>query len=181
MPPQPDGLWRSAVQRQADKWIDSKGEDRLPPRPLYLRAADSAVSEDDDVRRPSRDEVHASAAPAPNTPLQALTTLNDPAFFEAAQAHGAADLTEGGADGSAIASAYAFRLVTSAAAERRRAETDCAAAFGAAASRISRRTIATRHGALAGESDCRSWRPGRWCRERAAEPRRDRDEGVGLT
>ena len=46
-----------------------------------------------------------------NTPLQALTTLNDPAFFEAAQALGMRVLKEGGGDDSARVR-YAFRLCT---------------------------------------------------------------------
>jgi len=46
-----------------------------------------------------------------NTPLQALTTLNDPAFFEAAQALGMRILKEGSGDESARAR-FAFRLCT---------------------------------------------------------------------
>jgi hypothetical protein len=43
-----------------------------------------------------------------NTPLQALTTLNDPAFFVAAQALGRKILQEGGPDAAARAT-YGFR------------------------------------------------------------------------
>jgi hypothetical protein len=43
--------------------------------------------------------------------LQALTTLNDPAFFEASQAMARRVVSEGGASASARA-VYAFRLVT---------------------------------------------------------------------
>ena len=44
-----------------------------------------------------------------NTPLQALTTLNDPAFFEAAQAMAARILREGGAS-PRVRAEYGFRL-----------------------------------------------------------------------
>src|SRR5437660_12008202 len=47
-----------------------------------------------------------------NTPLQALTALNDPTFFEAAQAMAKRIEKEGGTDSSARAS-YGFRLATS--------------------------------------------------------------------
>ena len=47
-----------------------------------------------------------------NTPLQALTTLNDPAFFEAAQALAKRVLAEGGPDGRSRAE-LAFRLCLS--------------------------------------------------------------------
>jgi hypothetical protein len=50
--------------------------------------------------------------PRTNTPLQALTTLNDQAFFEAAQAMGQRIVKEGGAQVSARAT-YGFRLVMS--------------------------------------------------------------------
>src|SRR5204862_1543149 len=53
------------------------------------------------VRRPSSD-----------TPLQALTALNDPAFFEAAQAMAKRLVKEGGADVAAGAT-NGFRLATS--------------------------------------------------------------------
>jgi hypothetical protein len=51
-----------------------------------------------------------------NTPLQALTTLNEPLFFEAAQALGVRALEEGGATNRSRI-AYAFRLCTGRAAD----------------------------------------------------------------
>jgi len=45
-----------------------------------------------------------------NTPLQALVTLNDPVYIEAAQALGRKAIAEGGSS-SADRVAYAFRLV----------------------------------------------------------------------
>ena len=47
-----------------------------------------------------------------NTPLQALTTLNDPVFFEAARAMADRMVKEGG-DTEAARVAYGFRLVVS--------------------------------------------------------------------
>ena len=49
--------------------------------------------------------------PRSNTPLQALTTLNEPLFFEAAEALGRRALKEGGATDSQRV-AYAFKLCT---------------------------------------------------------------------
>lgn len=82
-PPQPEGVWD--MPYSDDKWTESKGEDRYR-RALYtfmrrtspypsLLTFDGTSREYCTVRRIRT-----------NTPLQALTTLNDPAFFEAAQA-----------------------------------------------------------------------------------------------
>lgn len=83
MPPQPEGLWQ--VVYSGDKWETSKGEDRYR-RGLYTfwrrtiphpaMTTFDAPSREFCVLRRSRS----------NTPLQALTTLNDAAFIEAAQA-----------------------------------------------------------------------------------------------
>ena len=82
MPPQPDGLWQ--VVYSNDQWSTSPGEDkyrralytfwrRTNPYPL-MTAFDGPTREYCVLRR-SRS----------NTPLQALNTLNDPAFIAAAQ------------------------------------------------------------------------------------------------
>jgi hypothetical protein len=92
-PPQPEGIWD--LPYNDDKWIDSKGEDRYR-RGLYtfvrrtapypsLLAFDATSREACTVRRVRT-----------NTPLQALTSLNDPAFFEAARALARRVLAEGG-------------------------------------------------------------------------------------
>ncbi|MDB6031196.1 MAG: hypothetical protein JWM16_1534, partial [Verrucomicrobiales bacterium] len=83
MPPQPDGLWQ--VVYSGDKWTTSPGEDKYR-RGLYtfwrrttpypMMASFDAPSREYCVLKRSRS----------NTPLQALNTLNDPAFVEAAQA-----------------------------------------------------------------------------------------------
>jgi Protein of unknown function (DUF1549)/Protein of unknown function (DUF1553)/Planctomycete cytochrome C len=83
MPPQPPGIWNS-VYNDA-KWTDATGPDRYR-RAIYTfikRTAGypSALmfdASDRDTSLPRRI--------ATNTPLQALVTLNDPAYQEAAQA-----------------------------------------------------------------------------------------------
>jgi mono/diheme cytochrome c family protein len=111
MPPQPDGMWDLPFQMPNDKWITSTGEDRYR-RGLYIfirrtvRYPSLTVFD-----APSR-EVTIQRRNRSNTPLQALTTLNDPAFFEAAQAMAKRIEAEGGA-GPSDRVVYGFRLVTS--------------------------------------------------------------------
>ncbi|HLK98685.1 MAG TPA: DUF1553 domain-containing protein, partial [Hymenobacter sp.] len=83
MPPQPDGIWRTVYSDA--KWVTAEGEDRYR-RAIYtyLRRSSpypSLVTFD----APSR-EVCSIRRIRSNTPLQALVTLNDPAYIEAAQA-----------------------------------------------------------------------------------------------
>ncbi len=82
MPVQPDGIWQSPYN--GDSWKQSSGED-LHRRALYTywkRTAPypSMVTFDS----PSR-EFCQSRRIRTNTPLQALVTLNDPVYLEAAQ------------------------------------------------------------------------------------------------
>lgn len=83
MPPQPGGVWKSTYN--ALKWQDATGEDRYR-RGLYtywkrtspypaMMTFDAGSGEVCQIRRVRT-----------NTPLQALVTLNDPAFVEAAGA-----------------------------------------------------------------------------------------------
>jgi hypothetical protein len=108
-PYQPDGIWTQIYS--GDKWETSKGEDkyrrglytfwrRTSPYPAFM-SFDS----------PSRELICTRRARS-NTPLQALTTLNDPAFVEAAEALARRMMNEasGGAEQRA---AYGFRLCTS--------------------------------------------------------------------
>lgn len=81
-PPQPDGIWQ--VPYNGDEWKLSEGPDRYR-RGLYTfwrRSAPypSFISFDASSR-----EYCTLRRIRTNTPLQALTTLNDPAFFEAAR------------------------------------------------------------------------------------------------
>ena len=94
MPPQPDGVWQ--VVYSGDKWETSKGEDKYR-RGIYTfwrrtSPYPSMVSFD----APSR-EFCVVRRPRSNTPLQALTLLNDPVYVECAQALAKRMLTEGGA------------------------------------------------------------------------------------
>jgi mono/diheme cytochrome c family protein len=97
MPPQPDGVW--AVVYSGDKWETSQGEDkyrrgiytfwrRTSPYPSMV-SFDAPSGEFCVVRRTRS-----------NTPLQALTLLNDPVYVECAQALANRMLNEGGATDS---------------------------------------------------------------------------------
>ncbi len=94
MPPQPEGLWRSTYSGRS--WIDAEGEDRFrrgiytylkrtTPYPSFL-TFDGGSGEVCQIRRIRT-----------NTPLQALVTLNDPVYLEAAAAL-AERMVEGGSD-----------------------------------------------------------------------------------
>lgn len=83
MPPQPAGLWRSTYNGKS--WIDAEGEDRFrrgiytylkrtTPYPSFM-TFDGGSGEVCQIRRIRT-----------NTPLQALVTLNDPVYLEAAAA-----------------------------------------------------------------------------------------------
>lgn len=83
MPPQPAGLWRSTYNTRT--WVDAEGEDRhrrglytflkkTTPYPSFV-TFDAGSGEICQIRRIRT-----------NTPLQALVTLNDPVYLEAAGA-----------------------------------------------------------------------------------------------
>lgn len=94
-PPQPDGLWRAAFNGQRN-WDTSKGEDRYR-RGLYTfwrRTVPYPSMATFDA--PSRENCTLRRSPT-NTPLHAFVTLNDPAFFEMAQALARRIIREGGA------------------------------------------------------------------------------------
>jgi hypothetical protein len=108
-PYQPEGIWD--VPYSSDKWIDSQGED-FHRRSLYTFMRRSApypsmVTFD----APSR-EFCTVRRVRTNAPLQALTTLNDPFFFDAARAMAVRMMKEGG-DTAATQATYGFRLVVS--------------------------------------------------------------------
>lgn len=82
MPPQPDKIWQSPYN--GENWVVSQGEDRYR-RGIYTywkRTAPYPSMTTFDA--PSR-EFCQSRRIATNTPLQALVTLNDPVYLEAAQ------------------------------------------------------------------------------------------------
>jgi Protein of unknown function (DUF1553)/Protein of unknown function (DUF1549)/Planctomycete cytochrome C len=108
-PYQPEGVWDRPYSD--DVWVMSEGADRYR-RGIYIfvrRTAPypSLVNFD----APSR-EFCTVKRPRTNTPLQALTTLNDPVFFEAAQAMAKRLIKEADKDVAAGAS-YGFRLCAS--------------------------------------------------------------------
>ena len=94
MPPQPEGTWN--VIRHTAKWVTSEGEDRYR-RALYtLWRRSSPYPSLTAFDSPSR-EFCVSRRISTNTPLQALVTLNDPVYVEAAQALARRMRDEGGA------------------------------------------------------------------------------------
>jgi mono/diheme cytochrome c family protein len=128
-PPQPDGIWD--IPYSSEKWTPSEAEDRYR-RGLYVFIRRSAAYPSFMTFDATSREHAIVRRVRTNTPLQALTTLNDEAYFEAARALAArvlretvpsagterslaADLSAGAsakAEASAKAAAsYAFRLV----------------------------------------------------------------------
>jgi hypothetical protein len=108
-PPQPEGVWD--IPYSEDSWAESAGEDRYR-RGLYAfirRTSPYPTFVTFDA--PSR-EVCTVRRVRTNTPLQALTALNDPAFFEAAKALAKRIVAEGGANTKSRA-VYGFRLCVS--------------------------------------------------------------------
>jgi hypothetical protein len=83
MPPQPAGVWNSVYN--SDKWIDATGPNRYR-RAIYTYTKRTSGypsfltfdASDRDTTLPRRIST--------NTPLQALVTLNDPVYYEAARA-----------------------------------------------------------------------------------------------
>ena len=108
-PYQPEGVWD--IPYSDDKWIESTGNDRYR-RAIYTFIRRSApypslVTYD----APSR-EFCTIRRVRTNTPLQALTSLNDPYFFEAARAMARRIMDEGG-NSVADRVTYGFRLTVS--------------------------------------------------------------------
>jgi mono/diheme cytochrome c family protein len=108
-PYQPAGVWD--VPYSGDKWIESKGEDRHR-RGIYTFARRSAMYPSMVNFDATSREVCTVRRIRTNTPLQALTGLNDPAYFEAAQALARRIAAEGGAS-MPDRIRYGFRIVTS--------------------------------------------------------------------
>ena len=107
-PFQPEGIWDNPYSD--DRWQTSAGEDRYR-RALYTFARRTAPYPGLTVfDAPSREFCTARRVRT-NTPLQALTTLNDPVFFEAARALAARTLKEAAAAPEERA-VLAFRLCT---------------------------------------------------------------------
>ena len=93
MPPQPEGTWQ--VIRNVLTWKSSEGEDRYR-RALYTFWRKSSPYPAMMIFDSPSKEFCVSRRIRTNTPLQALVTLNDTAFFEAAVAFAARMIEEGG-------------------------------------------------------------------------------------
>ena len=109
-PYQPAGLWGEIGNKDygIGEWTVSQGEE-LYRRGIYTfwrRSIPYPAFVGFDA--PSRQQCTAQR-PRSNTPLQALTTLNDPSFFEAARALAQRLMDEGGKDAEARVT-YGFRL-----------------------------------------------------------------------
>jgi hypothetical protein len=83
MPPQPEGLWQTVYS--SDTWTISGGEDKYRRGIYTFWRRTNPYPSMTTFDAPSREFCVAKRSRS-NTPLQALTTLNDPAFVEAAQA-----------------------------------------------------------------------------------------------
>lgn len=81
MPPQPDGVWQSPYS--GEKWIESKGENRYR-RAVYTYIKRTATYPSFVTFDAGSREVCLINRITTNTPLQALITLNDPVYLEAA-------------------------------------------------------------------------------------------------
>jgi Protein of unknown function (DUF1553)/Protein of unknown function (DUF1549)/Planctomycete cytochrome C len=108
MPPQPAALWRSTYNGQS--WVDSEGEDRFrrgvytylkrtTPYPSMI-TFDGGSGEVCQIRRIRT-----------NTPLQALVTLNDPVYLEAAAGLARRMIDESNDTGSCIARGLRLALI----------------------------------------------------------------------
>jgi hypothetical protein len=105
MPPQPEGVW--SIPYSGERWVTSAGEDKYR-RALYTfwrRSAPYPAFMTFDA--PSREFCVLRRARS-NTPLQALTLLNDPACFEAAAALARNAVSDGGPTAQSRA-AHIFR------------------------------------------------------------------------
>ncbi|MFN0085283.1 MAG: PSD1 and planctomycete cytochrome C domain-containing protein [Blastocatellia bacterium] len=81
MPPQPAGLWRSTYNGRS--WVDAEGEDRFR-RGLYTYLKRTTPYPSMTMFDGGSGEVCQIRRIRTNTPLQALVTLNDPVYLEAA-------------------------------------------------------------------------------------------------
>jgi mono/diheme cytochrome c family protein len=105
-PYQPDGIWTQIYS--GDQWVTSKGEDKYRRGIYTFWRRTSTYPAYISFDAPSR-ELICPRRQRSNTPLQALTTLNDPAFVEAAQALARRVMKQSKGNVEADA-AYAFRL-----------------------------------------------------------------------
>ena len=104
--PQPDGIWNMPYNE--DRWVESEGEDRYR-RSLYTFLRRTSPYPMHMTFDATSREYCAARRVRTNTPLQALTLLNDRASFEAARALAARVAERAGSAGPGARSR--FRLV----------------------------------------------------------------------
>ncbi len=109
-PYQPNGIWELPYERDSDTWVMSDGVDRYR-RGLYTFIRRAAPYPSMTVFDATSREYCTPRRNHTDTPLQALTTLNDPAFFEAAQAMARRIVKDGGTDTKSRIG-YGFVLAT---------------------------------------------------------------------
>jgi hypothetical protein len=107
MPPQPDGVWQ--VVYNGASWITPEGPDRYR-RALYTYWRRTSPYPSFMTFDAASRDVCTARRMVTNTPLQALVTLNDPVYFEAAQALARRMMASGGDTRARIA--WALRCVT---------------------------------------------------------------------
>jgi len=83
MPPQPDGVWNTVYNET--KWKDAKGPDRYR-RAIYTYIKRTSGYPSFLTFDASDHDTSLARRIPTNTPLQALVTLNDPVYYEAAEA-----------------------------------------------------------------------------------------------
>lgn len=105
MPPQPDGIWRSAYS--SAKWETPENEDRFRRAVYTYWKRTSPYPSMMAFDAPSRDVCTARRI-ATNTPLQALVTLNDPAYIELAR--GFAERMQAASDNSRERIAWGYEV-----------------------------------------------------------------------
>lgn len=108
MPPQPAGLWRSTYSGQ--KWIDAEGEDRYR-RGLYTYLKRTTPYPTMTTFDGGSGEVCQIRRIRTNTPLQALVTMNDPVYMEAAGALAARMVKDGNDDTARAARGLRLALI----------------------------------------------------------------------
>jgi len=119
-PPQPDGHWRH-VGRNAPKYATSTGPDRFRRGVYVVWRRSAPYPSFTNFDAPDRASCVVQR-PRTNTPLQALTLLNDPAYLEMAEAL-ARRIAAHPAETNAEKIEYAFALCVSRQPEPREAET----------------------------------------------------------
>jgi mono/diheme cytochrome c family protein len=84
MPEQPEGIWNT-VANNPERWKNATGADRYR-RAIYTYIKRTAIYPSFVTFDAAERQLSSPRRIATNTPLQALITLNDPVFYQAAQA-----------------------------------------------------------------------------------------------